>query len=307
MSTPIRERAEQYLAMRRALGFKLTTFGARLFSFIDYLEAHDLNVITADAALAWAITPPRSTNEVHWSRRLMVARIFARHLAVLDPATEIPPPDMLPHHCCRVTPHLYSDTEIVALLNAADRLRPPLRALTWRALLCLLVVSGLRTGEACGLDVADVDFDGAVLSIRDSKFGKQRLVTVHPSTVTALRGYLQAREKLSPAPDTPALFVSTRGTRLDHTNIAHVFAGLVQNAGITTPAGQRRARLHDLRHTAATLMHESGEVTLRTLADMLGHADPAFTLRTYAHSSDDATTAASSTLATLFEADRGSV
>ncbi|MGH8277352.1 MAG: tyrosine-type recombinase/integrase, partial [Steroidobacteraceae bacterium] len=77
--------------MRRALGFKLTTFAQKLFSFIDYLEAHDLNVITTEAALAWATSTPRSTDQVHWSRRMMVARIFARHLAVLDPATEIPP------------------------------------------------------------------------------------------------------------------------------------------------------------------------------------------------------------------------
>ena len=281
MTTPIRERAEQYLAMRRALGFKLATFGLKLLSFIDYLEAHDMNVITTDAAVAWAMTPPHSTDEVHWSRRLMVARIFARHLAVLDPATQIPPADMLPHHYRRVTPHLYTDTEIAALLDAADGLRPPPRALTWRTFICLLVVSGLRTSEACRLDVADVDFDGGVLTIRDSKYGKHRLVPIHSSTVTALQGYLRATDRLRATTGTASVFVSTRGTRLDHNNIAGVFAGLVQAAGITTPAGQRRARLHDFRHSFATATlldwyRDGVDVAARLprLSTFLGHADP---------------------------------
>ena len=113
--TPIRRHAEQYLAMRRALGFKLTTFGQKLLSFIDYLEAHDQNVITTEAALAWATSTPRSTDAVHWSRRLMVVRIFARHMAVLDPTTEIPPTDILAHHYRRITPYLYAPEQISAL------------------------------------------------------------------------------------------------------------------------------------------------------------------------------------------------
>ena len=124
----IRLHAEQYLAMRRGLGFKLTTFGQKLMAFVGYLEAHDLDVLTADAALAWATATPRSSDQVHWSRRLMVARIFARHLAVLDPRTEIPAADVLPHHYRRVTPHLYTPDEIDRLLRAADALRPPLRS-----------------------------------------------------------------------------------------------------------------------------------------------------------------------------------
>ena len=104
--TPIRDYADQYLAMRRALGFKLITFGQILHSFVDYLEASDMNVITTETALAWATTTPRSVDEVRWSRRMMVARIFARHMAVLDPATEIPPVDVLPNHYRRITPHM---------------------------------------------------------------------------------------------------------------------------------------------------------------------------------------------------------
>lgn len=102
-----------------------------------------MDVLTTDAALAWATDTPRSSDEVHWSRRLMVVRVFARHLAVLDPATEIPPVDLLPHHYRRVTPHLYTPDEITALLDAADALQPALRALTWRS------VIGLLAGGSC--------------------------------------------------------------------------------------------------------------------------------------------------------------
>jgi site-specific recombinase XerD len=238
--TPIRRHAEQYLAMRRALGFKLTTFGQKLLSFIDYLEAHDQNVITTEAALAWATSTPRSTDAVHWSRRLMVVRIFARHMAVLDPTTEIPPTDILAHHYRRITPYLYAPEQISALLAAADRLRPPLRALTWRTLIALLAVTGMRTSEVCRLDSDDLDLHEGVLTVRDSKYGKHRQVPIHPSTTTALRGYLHQRDQLTRMLATPAVFISTRGTRLDHRNIPATFARLVTAAGIPTPAGRRR-------------------------------------------------------------------
>src|SRR5437870_7435801 len=116
----LREAAEEYLVMRRALGFKLTAWARLLRSFIDYCEAHHADHITTELALAWAMqTPLGSTDEVYWSRRLMVVRIFARHLQTLDPATEVPPADALPHHTRRIAPSLYSDGEIVALIGAA--------------------------------------------------------------------------------------------------------------------------------------------------------------------------------------------
>jgi integrase len=277
----IRRHAEDYLAMRRALGFELTTFGQKLLSFIDYLDAHGMTVLTVEAALAWATATPRSRDQVHWSRRLMVVRVFARHLAVLDPATEIPPTDMLPHHYRRVTPHLYTPAEIDLLLDAADVLRPQLRALTWRTFICLLAVTGMRTSEACSLDLSDIDFDDAVLTVRDTKFGKHRQVPVHASTVAALQDYLQARQRLSPVTDTPAVFVTTRGTRLDHSNTAHTFAHVIGAAGISARAGQRRPRLHDLRHTFCTTIllnwYRDGidvQARLPWLSTYLGHVDP---------------------------------
>lgn len=131
--------------MRRRLGFKLTTFGEKLMSFISYLEHTGNTVLTTRAALAWATSTPRSSDEVHWSRRLMVVRIFARHLKALEPATEIPPDDALPHHYRRITPHLFTPAELARLLAATSALSPAFRARTWHTFIGLLAVSGLRT------------------------------------------------------------------------------------------------------------------------------------------------------------------
>jgi integrase len=279
--TTLRIRAEEYLAMRRRLGFKLTTFGTKLMSFIDYLDAVGATTITTDSAVAWATGTRRSTDEVYWSRRLMVIRIFARHLKVLDPETEIPPEDILSHHYRRVVPHLYTSGELAALLDAADMLRPTLRAWTWRTLLSLLAVTGMRVGEACHLDRGDVDLLDGVLTIRDSKFGKSRHVPIHTTTTAALRRYGLQRDWWCPTSGTPAFFVSTHGTRLDKHNLSHTFIGLLETAAIATQEGRRRPRLHDLRHSFATATlldwYRDGEdvaARLPQLSTYLGHADP---------------------------------
>ena len=205
MST-LRAAAGQYLAMRRALGFKLDTQGRQLMSFIGYCEARHAGHITTELALAWAMQTSRgSSDEVYHSRRLMVVRIFARHLAALDPATEVPPEDMLPHHYRRIAPYLYSPGEITALMAAAGRLEPPLRAATWQTLIGLLAVTGMRQSEARYLDRDHVDLAAGVLTIADSKFGKSRQLFLHPTAVLALRGYQRRRDRWCPAPADPSL------------------------------------------------------------------------------------------------------
>jgi integrase/recombinase XerD len=279
---PLRHHAEQYLAMRRALGFKLTTWGPKLMSFIGYLEAAGHTVITTDDAVAWATSTPRgSTDAVHWARRLDVVRIFARHLKTLEPGTEIPPEDVLSRRYRRVTPYLYSPDQIVALLLAADRLSPRLRAVTWQTALGLLAVTGMRVSEACRLDHADVDLRHGVLTVRDSKFGKSRDIPIHTSTRNTLAGYALLRDRLAPTPAGPAFFVSTRGTRLDAANMSHTFTGLLTAASIAAVPGRRRQRIHDLRHTftVATLLdwYQDGldvQARLPLLATYLGHVDP---------------------------------
>jgi integrase len=279
----LRRAAEDYLVMRRALGFKLIVQGRHLMRFVDYCEARHADRITTELAVDWARgTPCGSDDETYLARRLMVVRIFARHMKTLDPATEVPPEDILPQRKYRLAPYLYSPVEIDALIEAASGLAPPLRAATWHTLIGLLAVTGMRTGEACRLDRDQVDLDAKSLVIENSKFGKSRRLFLHPSTVAALRDYERRRDVWCLTPATAGFFVSTtRGARLDASNVHHTFAKLVDAAGIATPQGRRRARMHDLRHsfTVATLLdfyRDGGDVQARLpiLSTWLGHVDP---------------------------------
>lgn len=279
--TGLREHADQYLAMRRALGFKLESFGARLHSFIGFAEAAGIETLTEQVALDWAIGASRSSDQVIWSRRLMIVRSFARYLAVFEPATQVPAPDILPHHYRRIAPHLYTPAEIEALQAAADTLNPTFRAMTWRILIGLLAATGMRIGEACRLDDEHVDLDEGVLLVLDSKFGKSRRVPIHPTTSTALANYHQARRARFPHPVTAAFLVNSRGARLDEHNTSHTFTRLLELAHLQAAPGRRRPRLADLRHSFATATltrwyRDGGDVQARLplLATYLGHADP---------------------------------
>ena len=278
----LRARAEEYLAMRRVLGFRLTTQGRHLMSFVRFCEERSADHVTADLAVQWATQVTRgSGNEVYQARRLDVVRIFARHLQALDPATEVPPEDVLARRYLRIQPYLYSLQEIAALMTAAGALRPALRAATWRTLIGLLAVTGMRQGEACRLLCDDADLETGTLVIRDSKFGKSRLVFLHPTAVAALRSYERARDQAFPEPEAATFLVNSRGRPLNGHNLPHTFAPLAVAAGLQVPPGQRAPRLHDLRHafTVATLLdwyRDGGDVQARLplLSTWLGHVDP---------------------------------
>ena len=280
--TALRARAEEYLAMRRALGFRLTTQGRHLMGFVRFCEERSAGRVTADLAVEWATQVSRgSGDEVYQARKLDTVRIFARHLQALDPATEVPPEDVLSRRQGRVPPYLYSPAEISALMSAADGLAPAMRAMTWRTLIGLLAVTGIRQGEACRLKRDDVDLDAGTLVIAESKFGKSRQVFLHPTAITALRAYEKARDEAFPEPEAAAFLVNSLGRPLDGHNLPHTFAPLAAAAGIQAPPGRRAPRLHDLRHvfTVATMLdwyRDGGNVQARlpVLSTWLGHVDP---------------------------------
>lgn len=282
MST-IRQAAQEYLAMRRSLGYKLQAQGRLLGDFVDYLQHTGADTITVEAAVAWA-RQPAGAAPIWWQRRLSVVRCFARHLKTLDPACQIPPTDLLAAPYQKITPHLYSPAEIAALVHAAGLLAIPLQAATYQALISLLAVSGLRVGEAIGLDRGEVDPDAGLLSIVNSKFGKSRQVPLHPTTAGMLRRYATRRDRLCPAPRTRGFFVSTTGTRLLIGSVDAVFTQLLSLAGIHPPPGRHRPRIHDLRHSfaVATLLdwyRDGVDVGARLplLSAFLGHVAPAST------------------------------
>ena len=183
--SPLRHALIDYLALRRALGYKLQRAEKLLAQFLTYVEDHGEPHLRVATMLAWA-TLPAGTDHGWASHRLSVVRRFAAHLHAIDPATEVPPADLLPRRRSRATPYLYSDDEVAALIAAAATLRTPHRVATYQTLIGLLAVTGMRVGEALALDRGDIDRTEGVLTIRTSKFGKSRELPVHPSTVDAL-------------------------------------------------------------------------------------------------------------------------
>lgn len=269
-----------YLSMRRALGFKLEHTGRLLSGFVAYAEQADADHVTVELALAWATQPSGADPSWH-SARLSAVRCFARYLSALDPATQVPPPDVLPHRPRRLVPYLYSEAEIAALLTAARGLQPPLRAATYVALIGLLATTGMRVGEVIALDCDDVELRHGLIVVRHSKFGKSRQLPLHPTTIQALRDYAAMRDRSGPARRTSAWLVSTVGTRLIYTNVHKVFHQLTWQAGLRPRSTRCRPRPHDLRHTfaVATLLdwyRDGGDVAARLplLSTYLGHAHP---------------------------------
>jgi len=279
----LRQGLADYLALRRALGYRLARPEKLLGQFLGYLDDAGADTVTVAHALGWARLPAGGAVS-WWAYRLSVVRGFATYLHTVNPATEVPPTDLLPSRRCRANPYLYSEHDIAALIGAAGSLRTPTRQATYQTLIGLLAVTGMRVGEAIGLDRGDIDLAGGLLVVRHAKFGKSRELVVHPSTVTALRGYLRRRDQIDPAPSTPAVFVSTAGTRLLYCNVASTWQRLVRQAGLIPCSASCRPRIHDLRHSFAVramldayAAGADGQKTLTLLSTYLGHVDPAST------------------------------
>jgi len=267
MTNPtLQDRAEEYLAVRRSFGYRLGGHDRPLADFVAYLGRAGLDTVTVASALDWAVEA--ETTPLRHAQRLGIARGFATYLHALDPRCEVPPRSLLPEGRRRVPP------------------RPPLRAATIETVLGLLVVTGMRSGEAVRLDRDDVDLDAGRLRIIATKFDKSRELALHPSAVEALQGYARLRDRHWPCPATVGFFVSSTGRRLSQGSLEQSFAELVRRAGLEPPPGSRarRPRPHDVRHSfaVATLIrwHRTGQdvqALLPALSAQPGHVDPAST------------------------------
>jgi integrase/recombinase XerD len=282
--SPLRQALADYLQLRRSLGYDLAEGHWLLPDLVAFLEARGATTVTVENALAWAQQSPGRGGYSVAPRRMTAARGFARHLAGLDPATEIPPLGLVPHRPRWRPPFLFTDAELHALLSQPARsLGSPLRRATYQALLSLLACTGLRIGEAIKLDRSDLDRHDGVLLIRQSKFHKSRLVPLHASSLHALQTFEHHRDRLQPDPVEPSLFTSVKGKRLHYAVVSQVFRQLVDDAGIGLEAPSP-PRLHDLRHGFAirTLIgwYRSGaevQALLPALSTYLGHSEPAHT------------------------------
>ena len=272
---------DDYLALRRSLGFKLREYGECLHEFVSFLKKNGGSHISNKLAVEYA-TQRQDEKPVSWTRRLIIIRGFATYRRGADPKTEIPPVGILRFRSQRARPYLYSKDEIRRLLEAALRIESPhaLQPRTYYCLFGLLAVSGLRVGEAINLQPQDVDWSEGVLTIRGAKFGKTRLVPLHPSTRAVLLDYAKRRDELFARRPVAHFFVTSRGTQLEKTNLSRIFRDLSRQIGIRKPGVRHGPRLHDFRHRMAveTLLHwyRSGEQMTRrmpVLSTYLGHGN----------------------------------
>jgi integrase/recombinase XerD len=297
----IREAAAEYLALRRATGYKYYAEGLLIGHFAGFLEERGMQHVTVGAALEWAAMPAGASPAWH-AARLSAIRGLARHLAASDSRHQVPPPGLLPRRSDRVTPYLYSPQEIAGLVRAARAIAHPLRAAVFEHFVALMAVTGMRTGEAMALDRGDADLDAGVLTVRGAKFGKSRLVPLHPDVTARLGAYARRRDRLCPRPAVPAFFVSGTGTRLNHHNVSTTFSTLLAAAGISAPPGVPKPRPYDLRHsfavaTVARWYAEGRDVGhhLPALSTYMGHVSPAST-HYYLHACPQLMTAAAQRL-----------
>jgi len=276
----LRKAVENYLTMRRSLGFKLRDMGYNLRHFVSFMEQQRASIITTELALRWA-QQPQDVHPAQWAARLSFVRSFARYWSATDPRTEIPPPGLLPYRTKRATPYIYSNDEIQQILKAARNLPPStgLRPWTYYSLFGLMAVTGMRISEVIRLDHADVDLKQGLLTVRLTKFSKSRLIPLHPSTVKKLKRYLHRRDELYPRHLTARFFLSNQGTPLTDCMVRWTFVKLSRQIGLRKVGDSYGPRLHDLRHRFAvtTLLHwyRTGvdvEQRLPVLSTYLGHA-----------------------------------
>lgn len=279
----LREAAARYLETRRALGYKLEGEGRLLEQFTAFAESAGAGTVTTELALRWAVLPAVASASWH-ARRLTAVRGFASWLSAADPQVQVPPAGLLPGRFRRPAPYLYSGADIAALTTAAGSLNPPWKAVTMQAFTGLLFTTGVRLGEALGLDRGDLGEDTGLLTIRETKARRPRQLPLHPTAAAALAGYAHRRAREWPRPATTAFFVSTTGARLARTTVQETFRRLLRETGIRDRAGALRPCIHSARHsfavtTLAGLYRDGADVQERLplLSTWLGHSDPRHT------------------------------
>lgn len=279
----LRSYLNEYLKVRRSLGYKLERAGELLDDFVAYMDSVGETTVVCGRALEWATSS--SDAGAQWrAQRLGVVRSFSRYLSAFDAGTEVPPVGLLPSGRRRPAPFIYSDAHVAALMMAAKGVGQPLRSAALQAVIGVLATTGLRVGEVLRLDSGDVDFTRRTLIVRNTKQGRSRLVPLHQSTVEALRVYASRRSAVMAKPVSPALFISRRGTRLGAANLAEAFNQALERAGLPARVRGAGPRLGDFRHTFAvqTLLgwYRDGDdvmAKLPLLSTFMGHVSPAST------------------------------
>lgn len=276
---------DRYLSMRRSLGYDLATAERILRRFIQYADERDASQVTTDLFLGWQAAFGQARRST-WGARFIIVRLFSQWLHGLDASHEVLPRGLIPYRYCRTHPYIFTDEQIVAIVEEAARLPSiyGMRGLTCSTLFGLIAVTGMRITEALSLDTGDVYLETGIAHIRFGKLGKERLLPLHDSAVERLRAYVAERDRLLGTTPVP-LFVKCDGKRLGDCGARYNFAHVCQRIGLREVQTERRhgrgPRIHDLRHSfaAKTMIdwYRSGEDPAREMIKLttwLGHANP---------------------------------
>ncbi len=238
---------DRYLQIRRALGYELRGAERRLRSYVRFAEERGETKVVSTTAVEWA---RRSTTTRERGRRLRDVIGFARLLKAEDPRHEIPSGETFRQQQTRRTPYIFTDDEIRLLLQAASRLGRPgtITGATYTTLLGLLATTGMRVSEALSLRLDDLTMDG--LLIRQTKFHKNRLIPVHPTTHAALERYLALRQRRATFDD--HVFISQHRRGFSYAAVNKTFDALCRAAALPRQPWGRKVRMHDLRHHATS-------------------------------------------------------
>jgi len=266
---------DSYLAVRRAAGFQLNKVERLLRAFTQFCSEHGETHIRAQTAIEWA---GQGCTAAQRALRIKTVAHFAVYLRAEDLHHEIPPDDFFGgYQIRRRTPFIFSIEDINRLVEKASQLGPPgsLRPHTYSALFALLWATGIRISEALGLRFEDVTPDGLV--IRKTKFGKSRLIPLHPTATAGLEKYLLRRRLV--AASESYIFISRRGKKLAYATVRYHLKQLLRQLNFHVRTGQPCPRTHDFRHcfaTRALLSSPEGRDTIArhmlALATYLGHS-----------------------------------
>lgn len=244
---------ERFVTLKRTAGSSYVSQVPLLRKFDSYLVQHAPEApLRREALIDFLATldrlSPRGRDnvvDVVWQ-----ALAFAqRHGAGID---SLPPRPPRPAPGYRLRePRLVLDDELRDIVAAARCLGPShsLRGATYATLYGLLFVTGMRVGEALGLDIGDIDLSGGLVTICRGKFGKSRVLPVRHSTVMALERFLDDPRRPSGRAATDAVFVSVSGRRLTHTPALQTLRAL----SVIAALGEPLPRPHDFRHSFAVL------------------------------------------------------
>lgn len=280
--TTMTEHVAAYLAERSMLGFSISGPDARLLrSFADFADEQDCGTLTSGLVIRWAKQRSRVSHPFTWAGRLAIVKPFAAYMTRLDPATEFPTTPIFGKSRRRLTPHIYTDGEILGLLAATRALQPQgeLRSAAFETLIGLIAATGLRISEAINLRCCDVDIEAYCATVRMTKFQKSRHVPFHRSVAEALGSYLQVRGRFVRQEAEQAFFTVAGGRHLNKRTVHGVFQRLRAAVGIVPRGSYPHVRIHDLRHTFICRRLERWQAegcdidnAIAALATYVGHA-----------------------------------